>query len=110
VQTEETVMITTSNKNVREDRSITMASYTSNQIIGWNHGKCKRERCKPVSHYINILFKYTKFINSNRYMAYGGIICKKFIEYMKITTGAEAWWSGVDNKVQTGIVLVMELK
>jgi len=22
---------------------------------------------------------------------------------MKITTGAEAWWSGVDNKVRTGI-------
>jgi len=102
VETEEAVSTMANNKNVRGDISITMALYTSNQILAGNMASAK-EKEVSLSHYINILFKYTKFINSNKDMAYGGIICKKFIEYMKITTGAEAWWSGVDNKVRTGI-------
>jgi len=104
VGTEEAIVETENSviKNEKEDKSITMASYTSKQISAGNMANV-REKDANLSHYINILFKYTKFINSNKDMAYGGIICNKFIAYMNITKGVEAWWSGVDNKVQTGI-------
>jgi len=63
VETEEAVSTMANNKNVRGDISITMASYTSNQILAGNMASAK-EKEVSLSHYINILFKYTKFINS----------------------------------------------
>jgi len=63
VETEEAVSTMANNKNVRGDISITMALYTSNQILAGNMASAK-EKEVSLSHYINILFKYTKFINS----------------------------------------------
>jgi len=80
------------------DRSITMASYTSNQILAETMVSVK-ENDGNLAHYINILFKYTKFIYLNKDMDYGGIIYNIFIGYMEITTGAEAWWSSVETGI-----------
>jgi len=78
VEMEAAVLTMANNKIVRGDTSITMASYTSNQILAGNMAN-DREKEVSLSHYINIVFKYVKFINSNKDMAYGGIICKNLI-------------------------------